>query len=111
MCLLQAQGHAGMLGEHHDITIDSFIIRDHDLAVMVQASKAGRQSSVWLLDEIDAALDEINQRLVARLLHQLVTRSGGPSQIICISHNLAFQELCSSVLEVSTLSDHLILMI
>ena len=66
-----------------------------------QASKVGAQSSVWLLDEVDAALDEANQRLVATLLSQLV-RCGSPAQVVSVSHNSAFLELCTGVLEVPT---------
>ena len=65
----------------------------------MQTSRVGKQSSVWLLDEVDAALDEANQRLVATLLSQLV-RDGSPAQVVSVSHNTAFQEMCNSVLEV-----------
>ncbi|KAK9789058.1 hypothetical protein WJX73_008771 [Symbiochloris irregularis] len=69
------------------------------LIFLIAASKAGGQTAIWLLDEADAALDESNQRLVATLLSQLV-QSGCPAQVISISHNAAFQQICSSKLEV-----------
>ena len=56
---------------------------------------------MWVLDEVDAALDEANQRLVATLLSQLGSQRGGIAQISCVSHNSAFQELCTSVIEVT----------
>ena len=52
-----------------------------------------------LLDEVDAALDESNQALVAQLLKRFSQLSG--AQVVCVSHNAAFQEACDATVNVS----------
>lgn len=59
----------------------------------------GSHSSVILLDEVDAALDEANQALVAQLLKSFSHRGG--AQVVCVSHNVAFQQACDAVVSVS----------
>eukprot|EP00887_Chlorella_sp_A99_P003385 scaffold7.g3385.t1 len=86
------------------------------LALVVAAAMAGGCSEVLLLDEVDAALDESNQALLAKLLSSISgggsgkedgaganggRRGPGCSQCVCISHNAAFQALCGRVLKVS----------
>ncbi|MEW5314115.1 MAG: hypothetical protein WDW38_005635 [Sanguina aurantia] len=112
------------------------------LALLLEAAHAGAHSSVFLLDEVDAALDESNQAAIAALLHQLshgtaptphhavadpdslagaVNNGAGKSrsaacrgqsadkggkarvgcQMLCVSHNPAFQEACDGVVRVT----------
>lgn len=68
-----------------------------------------------LLDEVDAALDESNQSLLANLLTGITAttttsgRAGSKarssslqcSQVLCVSHAPAFQQLCGRVVKVS----------
>jgi len=54
---------------------------------------------VMLLDEVDAALDESNQALVAQLLKSFSHRGG--AQVVCVSHNAAFQQACDALVNVS----------
>lgn len=105
---------------------------------------AGAATSVFLMDEVDAALDETNQHLVswtavacpqldarpavclgsklidcnfdaarkcpnacfpwqvARLFDSLSASSAvACSQVLCVSHNAAFQQLCSRVVQLT----------
>jgi chromosome segregation ATPase len=48
---------------------------------------------------VDAPLDEANQAAVARLLRQM-TRSEA-CQVLCVSHNVAFQRLCDGLVRVA----------
>ncbi|EFJ47136.1 hypothetical protein VOLCADRAFT_105201 [Volvox carteri f. nagariensis] len=49
---------------------------------------------LFLLDEVDAALDEHNQAAVAALLRYLSHRGGG-CQVLAVTHNAAFQTACN----------------
>ena len=69
------------------------------LALLVAAAQEGSHSSVILLDEVDAALDEVNQALVARLL-RVFSHSHG-AQVICVSHNKAFQQICDAIINIA----------
>ncbi|PSC67424.1 chromosome segregation SMC [Micractinium conductrix] len=77
------------------------------LALVVAASLAGGGSSVMLMDEVDAALDEANQHAVARLFDSLSSgvvgagSGGGCAQILCVSHNAAFQALSGHVVSLT----------
>ena len=91
------------------------------LALLLATANAECSNShLLLLDEVDAALDEHNTRRVAGLLHQLAHApvavgdgkrqqsrkgqaagaTGGGCQILCVSHNKAFQGLCDGLLHV-----------
>ncbi|KAL0051989.1 hypothetical protein WJX82_005987 [Trebouxia sp. C0006] len=70
------------------------------LALILAAATAGAKSSLFLMDEVDAALDENNQALVATLIKEIMAQSGG-CQIMCVTHNLAFQQICSSIIQVA----------
>jgi hypothetical protein len=101
------------------------------LAFLLATGRAGCSSRLLLLDEVDAALDEHNQRRVAELLRQLANGSSGceetgpgcraqggkakrklgssstagdgaSCQILCISHNAPFQSTCHALLPVSS---------
>eukprot|EP00249_Psilotum_nudum_P004056 c17581_g1_i2 orf=171-1871(-) len=67
------------------------------LAFVLMVAQIG-QSSLYLMDEVDAALDEHNQKRIATLIHSLASRG---SQVICISHHLSFQEHSDIVIQVS----------
>ncbi|KAL0033641.1 hypothetical protein WJX79_009327 [Trebouxia sp. C0005] len=70
------------------------------LALILAAATAGAKSSLFLMDEVDAALDESNQALVATLIKEIMAQSRG-CQILCVTHNLAFQQICSSIIQVA----------
>ncbi|KAL3152957.1 hypothetical protein ABBQ38_011987 [Trebouxia sp. C0009 RCD-2024] len=74
------------------------------LALILAAATAGAKSSLFLMDEVDAALDENNQALVATLIKEIMTQDGG-CQVLCVTHNLAFQQICSSIIQVTKNQD------
>jgi len=55
------------------------------------------RSPLYLLDEIDAALDETNQLAVAQLIRVIFSSS---SQVLCVSHHKDFQSSGSSTIDV-----------
>eukprot|EP00760_Papus_ankaliazontas_P006341 PhM_4_TR13008/c0_g1_i1/m.67987 len=61
-----------------------------------------RPSPIYLLDEIDAALDEVNQTLLVRLLLEGLRGSstGSSPQIICISHHPTMRSAAAHVVNV-----------
>jgi len=67
------------------------------LAFILMVAKCSR-SSVYLMDEIDAALDEQNQQSVAMLIKSVI---GEDNQVICVSHNITFQRHCDRIIQVS----------
>ncbi|XP_057851867.2 uncharacterized protein LOC131062169 isoform X2 [Cryptomeria japonica] len=67
------------------------------LAFILMVAKFSR-SSVYLMDEVDAALDEQNQQNVAKLIKSVI---GQDNQIICVSHNITFQQYCDRIIQVS----------
>ncbi|KAI3435034.1 hypothetical protein D9Q98_003086 [Chlorella vulgaris] len=78
------------------------------LALIVAAAPAGATSSLLLMDEVDGQLDESNQALVARLFQALVgddtaagTAPPACRQVLCVSHNAAFQQLCQHVVHLT----------
>jgi hypothetical protein len=95
------------------------------LALLLAIANTGcSNSQLLLLDEVDAALDEHNTCRLAELLHQLAhapaaqdeeqgklrrkgqqgsmgaAARGGGCQILCVSHNKAFQGSCDGLLHV-----------
>lgn len=71
------------------------------LAMLLAVARAGNSSRVFLLDEVDAALDEHNQARAAALLKQLASDTGdGGCQILCVTHNVAFQQICDAYVHV-----------
>jgi chromosome segregation ATPase len=60
---------------------------------------ASGQSPVYLMDEIDAALDEENQNRVAKLIHEDMVAKG--IQVISVSHHIAFQRHCGKLIQVT----------
>lgn len=67
------------------------------LAFILMVAKCS-QSSVYLMDEVDAALDEQNQQSVAKLIKSVI---GEDNQVICVSHNITFQRHCDRIIQVS----------
>ena len=51
----------------------------------MQAAQAGARSRLFLLDKVDAALDESNQARVAALLHQMCA-PGAPQRCQVSAH-------------------------
>lgn len=70
------------------------------LAMLLAVARAGNSSRLFLLDEVDAALDEHNQARAAALLKQLANASDGGCQILCVTHNAAFQQVCDAYIQV-----------
>lgn len=64
-----------------------------------QAAQTGARSRLFLLDEIDAALDEGNQARVATLLRQMCSAGAG-CQCFCVTHSAAFQSNCDTLIQV-----------
>ncbi|GJP29992.1 hypothetical protein CLOM_g22019 [Closterium sp. NIES-68] len=56
------------------------------------------QNFVYLMDEVDAALDEENQSRVGALVQSELAKKG---QVLCVSHNRAFQAFADSVVQVT----------
>lgn len=98
------------------------------LALLLAVACEGARSSVLLLDEVDAALDEHNVSTVAALLSRLAhgtlqaaatapqaseAAGGGGAgggrrrpaassvQILCVSHQPSFQKACDAVVQLS----------
>ena len=66
----------------------------------LQAAKAGSRSRLFLLDEVDAALDESKQADVASLMRQLCSQQSG-CQCLAVTHSAAFQAKCDALVQVS----------
>ncbi|GLC34254.1 hypothetical protein PLESTF_000823600 [Pleodorina starrii] len=60
----------------------------------------GGGGGLFLLDEVDAALDEHNQAAVAALLRHLSHRGEG-CQVLAVTHNAAFQAACEGFVRVT----------
>ena len=61
---------------------------------------AGSRSRLFLLDEVDAALDETNQAVVASLMRQLCSQRSS-CQCLAVTHSAAFQANCDALVQVS----------
>ncbi|WIA31126.1 hypothetical protein OEZ86_001147 [Tetradesmus obliquus] len=71
------------------------------LAMLLAVARSGNGSSLFLMDEIDAALDEHNQARASALLRQLSHATDGSGcQILCVTHNAAFQTVCDAFVQV-----------
>ena len=66
----------------------------------VQTAMAGSRSRLFLLDEVDAALDESNQAVVAALMRQLCSQRSS-CQCLAVTHSAAFQANCDALVQVS----------
>lgn len=71
------------------------------LAMLLAVARSGNGSSLFLMDEIDAALDEHNQARASALLRQLAHAGDNSGcQILCVTHNAAFQQVCDAFVQV-----------
>lgn len=71
------------------------------LAMLLAVARSGNGSSLFLMDEIDAALDEHNQARASALLRQLSHATDGSGcQNLCVTHNAAFQSVCDAFVQV-----------
>ena len=66
----------------------------------VQTAMAGSRSRLFLFDEVDAALDESNQAVVASLIHQLCSQQSS-CQCLAVTHSAAFQAKCDALIQIS----------
>jgi len=71
------------------------------LAMLLAVARTGSACGLLLLDEIDAALDEVNQARASALLWQLAHDSTSACQIMCVTHNVSFQERCDGFVRVT----------
>ena len=69
------------------------------LAYLLAAAGAGIKPALLLVDEVDAALDGVNQGRVGRLLHHAGVALG--CQVWAVSHSATFQEFCDTFVHVS----------
>jgi chromosome segregation protein len=54
----------------------------------ILSTAAFKRRSLYIFDEVDAALDEINSKRLATLINSML----GSSQVICVSHNQNFSK-------------------
>lgn len=77
--------------------INSSLGSDVDLSQLLAAPTGARRNPVYLLDEVDAALDETNQKLLSRVIIALFRSR---SQVLCVSHHPEFQKNATSTIPV-----------
>ena len=71
------------------------------LAMLLAVARTGSACGLLLLDEVDAALDEVNQARASGLLKQLAGDRTSACQIMCVTHNYSFQEACDGFVRVT----------
>lgn len=71
--------------------------RTPDISRLLCAGSTGGGNPVYLLDEVDAALDETNQKLVSKVIIALFNSN---SQVLCVSHHSEFQKYATSTIPV-----------
>jgi chromosome segregation ATPase len=69
------------------------------LAYVLAAACAGVAPAVLLVDEVDAALDGVNQSRVGDMLRHVAAHKG--CQVWAVSHSEAFHGCCDAFLEVT----------
>jgi chromosome segregation ATPase len=69
------------------------------LAFILAATTAGIAPSLMLVDEVDAALDDVNQTRVGTMLQRCSAAHG--CQVLAVSHSAAFHGWCDSFVKVS----------
>eukprot|EP00884_Botryococcus_braunii_P001050 jgi/Botrbrau1/10946/Bobra.0383s0003.1 len=70
------------------------------LAFLIAVAAVGGRGSLFLLDEVDAALDEANQQSIGILLKKLHDAYSLECQILCVTHNASFISVCDNVIQV-----------
>jgi chromosome segregation ATPase len=73
-----------------------------DLSRLLDGEDTGTGNPVYLLDEVDAALDETNQKLVSRAVVALFK---GHGQVLCVSHHGEFQKCAGATISVIMQAD------
>lgn len=68
------------------------------LAFILAATQAGAAPTMMLVDEVDAALDEVNQTRVGDMLQQCSKRSR--MQVWAVSHSTSFHGWCDTFIKV-----------
>jgi energy-coupling factor transporter ATP-binding protein EcfA2 len=69
--------------------------------MLLAVARTGSACGLLLLDEVDAALDEVNQARASALLRQLAHDKASACQILCVTHNFSFQESCDGFVRVA----------
>ena len=69
------------------------------LAFLLAASGAGIAPALLLVDEVDAALDDVNQTRVGDMLQHCSQSMG--CQVLAVSHSAAFHGYCAAFVKVS----------
>mmetsp|Transcript_16480 Transcript_16480/g.24805 ORF Transcript_16480/g.24805 Transcript_16480/m.24805 type:complete len:905 (+) Transcript_16480:908-3622(+) len=74
------------------------------------------RSPIYLLDEVDAALDEGNQKAIAVSINSMFTYHSTPQtslgatqQVVCISHNPIFQSQAATVISITMQGGHTVI--
>jgi chromosome segregation protein len=62
----------------------------------VIANAVHKQAPFYLLDEVDAALDESNQQAIAKIIQNIF----GSSQVLCVSHHQCFLDQATNGISV-----------
>jgi hypothetical protein len=71
------------------------------MAMLLAVARTGSVCGLLLLDEVDAALDEVNQSRASALLRQLAHDKASACQVLCVTHNASFQESCDGFVRVT----------
>jgi ABC-type Mn2+/Zn2+ transport system ATPase subunit len=69
--------------------------------MLLAVARTGSACGLLLLDEVDAALDEVNQARASALLRELAHDKASACQILCVTHNFSFQESCDGFVRVA----------
>ena len=69
------------------------------LAYLLAAAGSGIKPAMLLVDEVDAALDGVNQGRVGKLLHHAGTALS--CQVWAVSHSETFHQCCDTFVDVS----------
>lgn len=73
------------------------------LAYLLAAAGSGIKPAMLLVDEVDAALDGVNQGRVGKLLHHAATALS--CQVWAVSHSVTFHECCDTFVNVAKGAD------
>eukprot|EP00884_Botryococcus_braunii_P001051 jgi/Botrbrau1/10947/Bobra.0383s0003.2 len=86
---------------HCDALATAITIMEESVAKSkAEVAAVGGRGSLFLLDEVDAALDEANQQSIGILLKKLHDAYSLECQILCVTHNASFISVCDNVIQV-----------